>query len=64
MSYRVCAKCDYVIDNIIHQKYSCPKCNSEEMCCPIEDTRDWDKMYKEQEYMDHMGKLQLGLIND
>ena len=54
MSYRVCAKCDHVINNRFYQEYDCPKCGSDKMCCPIEDTRDWEDLYCNQR--EHEGK--------
>ena len=47
MSLRCCAKCDFILNNRFH-KENCPACGSSEMKCPIEDTRDWNKLYKEQ----------------
>lgn len=48
MSYRICAECDCVINNTVHHKDECPRCNSLEMCDPVTDTRDWDKLYEIQ----------------
>ena len=49
MSYRVCAECDYVINNRHHSKYNCPKCDSSKMRCPVVDKRNWDRLYFKQE---------------
>ena len=48
MSLRVCAECNWVINNRHSNSYECPKCNSNNMCCPILDKRDWNKMYEKQ----------------
>jgi len=48
MSYRICADCDYVINNRFWHKDECPICESTEMVDPLEDDRDWDKLYEEQ----------------
>lgn len=55
MSVRVCAWCDWVINNRTQDDWDCPNCGSDEMACPITDTRDWNKMYKEQ--MEEVFKL-------
>lgn len=47
MSLRVCANCDYVISNKIHHG-NCPRCDSDKMVDPLDDDRDWNKMYKKQ----------------
>lgn len=49
MSYRCCEKCDYIIDNAIHRGDNCPRCNSTEMKCPVEDNRDWDALFSRQQ---------------
>ena len=48
MSYRCCAKCDWVVDNTCCKGNSCPHCGSEEWACPVEDDRRWEDMYKKQ----------------
>lgn len=50
MSYRVCDSCDYVINNRIHDGEECPDCGSLEMKSPLDDSRDWDLLYKTRRY--------------
>ena len=49
MSYRVCAKCDYVINNRFNQTNKCSECGSTEMLFPDDDPRDWNRLYKDQQ---------------
>ena len=48
MSYRVCKKCDWVINNRVWNEKECPSCGSKEMINPLDDDRDWNKLYKKQ----------------
>ena len=48
MSLRVCAKCDFVIDNRIHNEEDCPRCKSTDMLCPNDDDRDWGELHLKQ----------------
>lgn len=54
MSYRVCANCNFVINNSIHQEDECPKCNSKKMKCPIDNDDNWDKLYEKQTADEHL----------
>lgn len=49
MSYRVCAKCDTIVDNTtyLHDKCAMVGCDGN-WKCPIEDGRDWEKLYDER----------------
>lgn len=49
MSYRVCANCQYVINNRIYSDDACPMCNSIQMTDPLEDNRSWDDLYESQQ---------------
>jgi len=59
MSYRCCAKCDCIINNRIHQEWNCPECDSDEMLSPLDDDRDWDKLYKDrrEKWMNDVKKI-------
>ncbi len=48
MSYRVCANCDYVINNRILTEWNCPSCDGDKMLNPLDDDRNWDELYKMQ----------------
>lgn len=61
MSYRVCSKCDYVINNTIHHEDDCPKCGSKKMVDPLEDDRNWDELYEKQKKR-NMNKITRFLI--
>jgi len=50
MSYRVCTKCDFVFNNRFYQEdeVECPDCGSYDKLSPLDDDRDWERLYKEQ----------------
>ena len=49
MSYRVCGNCDFVINNRFHSGDNCPGCDSSHMLNPLDDPRDWEELYREQQ---------------
>lgn len=48
MSYRMCDECENIVSNTCWNKDVCPKCGSKDWRSPLDDTRDWDELYKQQ----------------
>lgn len=51
MSFRVCHRCDHVINNKTWEGDACPNCGGVRMIDPLSDNRDWNLLYKEQKEM-------------
>ena len=59
MSYRMCDSCENITTNICWNNDYCPNCSSTKWRSPVDDDRDWDKLYKEQEHQfwKELGKI-------